>query len=291
MKRFMALSVILLLLTGCAGQEPIEPDPPESLEPLYVHFVDVGQADCILLQCGDTDILIDGGNTDTGAEVVGYLAQHGVDDLELVVNTHPHGDHIGGLPMVLSVFDAEKIWCSTTEFDTYTYSQFCYQASRQGVEVEVPAVNETYTAGDLTLTVIGPVGSGYEDLNDTSLVIMAQYGEKKFLFTGDMESLAERELVEAGTDLKADLLKVGHHGSYSSTSYLFLRQVDPDYAVIMCGRNNEYGHPHDDPLSRLLQCGAGVWRTDQLGDITAVCDGQTITFFWERGGVNPTKLN
>ena len=290
MKRFTALLAVLLL-TGSALQQPRETHPQETLEPLYVHFVDVGQADCILLQCGDTDILIDGGNHDTGAEAVGYLAQHGVDDLELVVNTHPHGDHIGGLPTVLSVFDAEKIWCSTAEFDTNTYSQFCDQADRQGVEVEVPAVNETYTAGDLTLTVIGPLGSGYEDLNDTSLVIMAQYGEKKFLFAGDMEALAERELVEAGTDLKADLLKVGHHGSYSSTCYRFLREVDPDYAVIMCGRDNAYGHPHEGPLSRLLQSGAGVWRVDKQGDIVAVCDGQTIAFFWERGDAVPTKLD
>lgn len=293
MKRLLAFLLALsLLLSGCAahtattGTESQPNISTEDIGYMSVHYIDVGQADCILLIAEETTILIDAGRAETSLEVVKYLQQFCVDELDLVISTHPHGDHLGGIPTVMSQFPVKEIWSSTTSYDTYLFERFCYFAEEQDVEIEVPAPGTTYKDGGLTVTVLGPLGSNYEDLNDTSLVVMVQFGDRKFLFTGDMEALAEKELLNAKVDLKADVLKVGHHGSYSSTSLGFLNAVDPDYAVISCGRNNEYGHPHSAPMGRLERAKVELYRTDLMGDIVISTDGQYLKFYQEFEGVS-----
>jgi len=283
MKKIIASLLLLgLVLTGCAAQSP-----REEVDYLTVHYIDVGQADCILLLAGDTAVLIDGGNTDTSAEVVSYLRRYGVKDVDLMVNTHPHGDHIGGLPAVLSGFPVETVWTSTLNYDSYTFDRFMNLAREQDAKIEIPTPGTVYQEDGLLLTVLGPVGTNYEDLNDTSLVLMAQFGEKKFLFTGDMESVAENHLLTSQVSLKADVLKVGHHGSYSSTSAPFLKAVDPDYAVISCGRDNEYGHPHPGPMKELKNQNVEVFRTDLMGSVTIMTDGKKLSFLLEYPAAMP----
>lgn len=278
MKRLLAsLLLLTLLLTGCA----VPSEPSEDIGYLTVHYIDVGQADCMLLIAGETTILIDGGNTDTALDVLSYLQRHGVEELDLMVNTHPHGDHLGGLPTVLAEIPTETIWSTTKEYDSYTFDRFCYFADQQDTLIQVPAPGTTYKEGALSVTVLGPLGSNYSDLNDTSLVLMVEFGQRKFLFTGDMEAYAERELVHANVDLEADVLKVGHHGSYSSTSQIFLNAVDPEYSIISCGRDNEYGHPHDAPVNRLNQADVTLFRTDLMGSIVVMTDGSQLAFFLE----------
>ena len=285
MKRFLAFALLLtLLFAGCTTSGDKESDF------LTVHFIDVDQADCMLLVAGKTTVLIDGGNTGTSYAVLSYLQRFGIDELDLVVNTHPHGDHLGGIPTVLAHIPAREIWCSTTSFDTTLFDRFENAADGQDLNIYSPAPGTTYASDGLTIEVLGPLESNdsYTDLNDTSLVLMVKYGERKILFTGDMEAYAEKQLVEADIDLEADVLKVGHHGSYSSTSQLFLNEVDPEYGIICGGRNNEYGHPHDSPMNRLDRADVTLFRTDLMGDIVLVTDGDELAFFLESGNTNLT---
>ena len=282
MKRlFAALLLLSLFLTGCAGNQPEA--GTQATEPLVIHFVDVGHADCTLLSIGETTILIDGGNTDTSFEVLKYLQRFGVEELDLVVNTHPHGDHLGGIPTVINAIPTKEVWCSTTTFDTYLFDQFTAALDKRNLQINKPAPGTIYAADGLTITVLGPLEaeSTYEDLNDTSLVLMIQYGDKKFLFTGDMEAYAEAQLVNSLYSLDADVLKVGHHGSYSSTSQAFLNKVDPDYGVVFCQWGNEYEHPHAAPMSRLEKAEVELFRTDIMGDIVLVTDGTELAFLLE----------
>ena len=261
-----------------ATEPPI--DFPTQTQQFRVHYIDVGNGDCALLECDGEYALIDAGYPEYGPAIVDYLAQVGVDELDLVVGTHAHGDHIGGLPDVLKAYPAGEIWSGEIDFFNSYINAFRNAARSQGKTIRHPEVGEVFTLGSATITVIGPVKSGYEDLNDTSLVLMVQYGDTRFLFTGDMEQLAETDLLDSGADVRADVLKVGHHGSYSSTSYRFLREVAPTYAVIPVGSGNEYGHPHREPLTRLKDADVTIFRTDKMYTIVATSDGQDITFEW-----------
>ena len=311
MKKIIALLLALLLLTGCTASKPIEPTTKpttavsaeittapttesvtelttqpttqhtqgtEIASGLTVHFLDVQHADCILITCGGEYALVDGGYPDSGDKIVTYLKQQGVDELDLVVGTHPHGDHIGGLPQVLDTFPTETVWTSQLPYTNDYVSSFTGAVTRNGAEFVQPRPGDSFQLGDATIDVIGPLNLKYEDANDLSLVLMVTYGDTRFLLTGDMEEVAEKELVEAGVDLKADVLKVGHHGSSSSTSYRFLRAVAPTYGVISLAAFNEYGHPHRDPLSRLMDADVTIYRTDKMYDIVAFSDGETVSF-------------
>lgn len=320
MKKLIALLLLLALLTGCttaapettpttdpalsatvteatqapettaATQPTEETEVTEPTEPpvtiptgpntLRVHFIDVGQADCMLLECNNAYALVDAGYAETGDRVVQYLTDLGVQRLNLVVGTHPHADHIGGMPDVLNAFPADNVWFSAIPYTNYTVTNFLNSVRKQGKNVIRPANGQTFNLGGATITVLGPMKDNYEDVNDISLVLRVQYGDIRFLLTGDMESIAEHDLIDNNVDLKADVLKVGHHGSYSSTSYLFLRTVAPTYAVICVGAGNEYGHPHRDPLSRLEDADVTIYRTDIMYDIVATTDGTDVYFQW-----------
>lgn len=283
MKKLIALLLILLLLTGCTSSKLVEPTTqptePSVAEPgLTVHFLDVQHADSILLACGGEYALVDGGYPESGERIVSYMRQQGIKELDLLVGTHPHGDHIGGLPQVLNTFPTETVWTSQLPYTNDYVSNFTNAVTRNGADFVQPRPGESFRLGDATIDVIGPLNLRYEEANDLSLVLMVTYGDTRFLLTGDMEEVAERELVEAGVDLKADVLKVGHHGSSSSTSYRFLRAVAPTYGVISLAAANEYGHPHRDPMSRLMDADVTIYRTDKMYDVVAFSDGETISF-------------
>jgi competence protein ComEC len=245
---------------------------------LTVHFLDVQHADAIILACEGEYAVVDAGYPESGEKVVSYLQNLGAKDLELVVGTHPHGDHIGGMPTVLDAYPTDTVWTSQLPYTNDYVSDFTSAVSRNGADFVQPRPGDSFQLGSATIDVIGPLNLVYEDANDLSLVLRVTYGDIRFLLTGDMEELAEKELVEAGGDLKADVLKVGHHGSASSTSYRFLREVAPTYGVISLAAFNEYGHPHRDPLSRLMDADVTIYRTDKMYDIVAFTDGETVTF-------------
>jgi competence protein ComEC len=242
-----------------------------------------------LLACGGEYALVDGAYPESGDKIVSYLREQGVEELELMVGTHPHGDHIGGLPQVLDSFPTETVWASQLPYTNDYVAAFTTAATRNGADFVQPRPGDSFRLGDATIDVIGPLNLQYEDANDLSLVLRVTYGDTRFLLTGDMEELAERELVEADVDLKADVLKVGHHGSASSTSYRFLRAVAPTYSVISLAAYNEYGHPHNAPLSRLMDADVTIYRTDKMYDVVAFSDGQTVTFTCSNSYAEPWR--
>ncbi len=294
MKRIGCIMVALFLLlsmTACLGPVPHREVLPAEGE-LKVHFVDVGQADCILLQSGEEAMLVDGGNVPDSDLVVSYLLDHGVEQLRYVVGTHAHEDHIGGLGAVLAVFPAEEVWCPVTEYDTKCFRDFAHYADQQDLSLFCPEPGAVYTLGEASVTVLGPIYE-YEDTNNTSIVLRVDHGKNSFLLTGDAEADAELDILDEGFDVSATVLKVGHHGSDTSTCYPWLRQVQPEYGVISCGTDNDYGHPHKEPLSRLRDAEVTVYRTDLQGHIVCVSDGETVRF--ETGKnvpvTNPTETD
>lgn len=245
---------------------------------LEVYFIDVGQADSALALCGGESMLIDGGNADDSNLIAAFLKKHGIDCLDYIVCTHAHEDHCGGLSGALSVSDAKNIMAPEKEADTKVYNNFKKKAEERGVEIEHPKAGDSFAFGGCVADILGPVNEKKDtSTNNTSIVLKLTYGNTSFLFTGDAEREEEKDIIERGFDLSADVLKVGHHGSSTSTSYTFLREVMPEYAVISCGKGNSYGHPHEETLSRLKDADVKVYRTDMQGDIKAVSDGETVT--------------
>ena len=298
MKKLLLLFLLLALLMGCAAPAPTQvatqpTTTPESSSLLTVHFLDVGQADCILLETDGQYLLIDGGNVADSSLVVSYLQQQGVQELSAVICSHAHEDHVGGLPGVLAVYPTAAVYAPTRTYSSKVFDDFLYYTDQQGLQITIPNPGDSFAFGEACVTVMGPVQS-YADPNDTSLVLLVQFGTTRFLFTGDMEVQAENDMLDywgEGYDWRIDVLKVGHHGSDTSTSYRLLYETMPAYGVISVGTGNSYGHPHERPLSLLQDAGVTLYRTDEMGTILVTSDGSNLTFSAETGNpLIPDKI-
>lgn len=268
----IALYGLYLLLSGGSEAEPLQTGGEE----LRVLFIDVGQADSALLTCGDESLLIDGGNVADSSTVYTVLKKNGVTHLDYVVCTHAHEDHVGGLSGALEACTAGTVYCPVTDYDSKAFRNFSDRVAEQNCELTVPKAGETFALGGAEVEFLA-CDPEAEDTNNTSIVLRVSYGATSFLFMADAETPVEQALLDAGTDLSATVLKVGHHGSSTSTSYRFLNEVMPRYAVISVGKDNSYGHPHEKILSRLEDADARILRTDELGDILFVSDGKTVS--------------
>ena len=307
-QRLAALTAAAALALGLAacdasaitpgGSADVVPNPSSAAAavdtveaPFEMHFIDVGQALSVLVECDGQYMLYDGGTVDDGSLIVSYLQSQGVEQLEYVFCSHAHEDHVGGLAAALAYFPAYHVYSPVTEASTKCFKDFVKYTQQQGLQVEVPAVGTTWPLGGATVTMVGPVAQ-YSDTNDTSIVLRIEYGSTSFLLTGDMEKTAETDLVNSGVNLRADVLQVGHHGSSTSTGYLFLNAVLPEMGVISCGTGNKYGHPHEETLSILRDAKVDVYRTDLQGTITIGSDGQNFTVGTEHfvpdSQLNPT---
>ena len=260
---------------------------------LTVHFIDVGQGDAILVDLGDTEVLIDGGDRSPG--VTAYLENYVNGSLEVMIATHPHADHIGGLIEVLDDFDVEEIWLNGDTSTSKTYSDFITKVNAEGAEVYeatwrhvivmrglmIYVLNQLghhfIAVGGLMFYVLNPRGPLVDDINNNSIVLMMSYCDTDFLFMGDAEEEAESSMIAAGALTDIDILKVGHHGSRSSSSQAFLNIVQPEVAIYMAGEDNTYGHPHPETIEALEDIGADVYGTDVCGTIIVTTNGTDYT--------------
>lgn len=246
-------------------------------EGVYVTYIDVGQADSTLAYCEGETLLIDAGLTSSGETVAAYLDSIGVTELDYVVCTHAHEDHCGGLDYILENYGAGMLFAPYTEFDASgAFTRFEDTAAELGIDVTVPQPGMTFTLGSAEFEFIGPV-SDWEDVNDSSLVLRLDYGDDSFLFTGDISAGALLDCAYVGGySLDCDVLKLGHHGSRTSTDAEVLRLTSPEVAVASCGKDNSYGHPSEEVVELCEEEGILLLRTDRDGSITLHSDGAEI---------------
>lgn len=287
-KRILALAAVLCIicLTGCAykvtGSDASnsdvlrETDDQKTGSDLAVHFIDVGQGDSTLIEANGHYMLIDAGEKDQTNTVIDYLKAQGVKSLDYVIGTHPHSDHIGGLEGVIREFDVKNVMLPEKEHTTRIYEKLLDAIADKNLKVTIPKAGENLSLGEASFQIISP-GRDYSDnLNNWSIGIRLVFGETSFVLCGDAEKEAEQDMLLSGLTLKADVLKVSHHGSSTSSSPEFINAVSPRYAVISCGKNNDYGHPHKETLDLLKKQGINVLRTDQLGTIVIESDGTNL---------------
>ena len=266
------VAVALLIWQSAEGRKNTVNVP---MDGLYVHYIDVGQGDSELVCCNGEYMLIDAGEPDASDAVLEYLDRHGIDKLDYLVCTHSHSDHCGGLDAVVESLEVGTVFTSPYAGDSPSYEIFTDAVYDAGLELTVPVLGESYRLGEASFSFIGPL-EDYDNLNDDSLVMRLEYGDTSFLFTGDMTSKAEKDLINDGADLRCDVLKVGHHGSSGSSCYQFLYEAQPGIGVISCEKGNSYGHPHEETLSRLNDADVTVYRTDLEGSIVIFSDGMKV---------------
>ena len=242
----------------------------EEFDDLKVYVFNVGQADAILIMNDEETMLIDAGNNPDGKLIVEQLKNMNISKLNYVIGTHAHEDHIGGLDNVLNNFDVDNFMMPKKVTTTKTYEDVLKAAKSSNLKITAPKIGDTFNFGNAKCEVMN-IDNDAEDLNETSIVIELTYGNNKFLFTGDTETTKEKE--RNWNDI--DLLKVAHHGSSSSTSKAFLEQTKPEYAIISCGVDNDYGHPHKEVVNRLKDI--ETHRTDKEGTILITSDGNKIS--------------
>jgi len=246
---------------------------------MTIHFLDMGQADSIFIDFGDYDILIDAGNNEDGKKVVNYLKKLNTDDIEIMVGTHPHEDHVGGLDDVLAAFTVETIIDSGKSYTTQTFKDYYNAATNEPGAEFIEDKDMTFDIGDGAIFRVIEVGDNYEDLNANSVVAMLDYNDVEVLFTGDLDMEGEAQILDKGID--ADVLKVGHHGSRTASSNIFLKYVSPQFAIISAGKNNSYGHPHKEALERLSVYADKVLGTWEVGNIYVKTDGKSYSVYSE----------
>ena len=248
----------------------------DELKGLKITYFDVGQADSILIQTGNENMLIDAGNNSDGPNLVNYLKEQDISNFKYVVGTHAHEDHVGGLDDIINNFNIEHFYMPDVVTTTATFEDILDALEAKQLRFETPSINDTFNLGEATVTVLY-VGTDDKNLNNTSMVLKLKYKNAEFLFMGDLEKSIEKQLLDK--DIKADILKVGHHGSDSSSSKEFIEKVNPSMSIISVGKGNKYNHPKSSTLDILNKNNSKVLRTDELGTIIVTSDGYKVNYY------------
>ncbi|MGN1329275.1 MAG: ComEC/Rec2 family competence protein [Eubacterium sp.] len=276
---FALVAAFLINYFDSDSQENISGISAKNGEVMTVEFVDVGQGDCEFIELPDGKcMLIDSGEKYYADMVEEKIKNEGYTTIDYLIVTHPHTDHMGGMSQIISDFDIGEIYMPYATSNTKTFENMLEAIDSKDMTINTAKAGVTISFSDeITGEFLAPVGSNYDDLNNYSAVLKLTYNDVSFLFTGDAEDISENEMLENSySELDADVLKVGHHGSRYSTSNEFLYAVSPQYAVIECGEDNKYGHPHNETVTRLEEKGVDIYRTDLNGNITFVTDGMGI---------------
>lgn len=222
-------------------------------------------------------MLIDAGNNSDNDTIINFIKEKGINKIDCLISTHPHKDHCGSMDDVIDTFDIGDIYMPKATSNTNTYEDVLISIKNKGLKIKEAKAGVDINFGDIKTSIIAPVSTGYDDLNNYSAVVKMTYKNKSFLFMGDAETVSEKEILSQGTNVKADVIKIGHHGSTSSTSPEFLNSVSPSYAVISVANGNDYGHPHQETLTKLQNKGIQILQTNELGTIEIQSDGNSIT--------------
>lgn len=278
--KFLIISLILIFIfIGCSLPVFKNNAIPDSYKKnrLIVHYIDVGQGDSILIQVNSKNILIDAGPYENKNNVVKYLKKQKIKILDYVIETHPHEDHIGGMSSVINNFRITSFYAPKVTANSDAFKNMVTSLKKKNLKINVVRPGIRLDLGkNTTCEFIAPVKNYYNDLNNYSAVIRLTYGNNSFLFMGDAQKLSEQQILSKGYNINCDVLKVGHHGSSSSTSEDFLDKASPQIAIISCGKNNVYGHPHSETLQELKSKNITVYRTDKDGNIIISSDGNKI---------------
>ncbi len=271
------LAFVITAFGGMAVKENINPVSDD----LEVHFIDVGQGDSTLLISKGETLLIDGGDREYSSKVVSYIENLGIKEIDYLVATHPHSDHINGLVGVINKFDVKNVIKNEESVDTRVYESFVKAYERKNINIIIPKVGDRFEFGEAEFKIVGPTAYNF-DTNNNSIAVRVVHGNNSVIFTGDGEKLEESTLMYTGEEIKSNIYHVGHHGSRKASSQEFLNEVNPDYAIISLGKDNMYRHPHEEVLKRLKKMNIEILRTDNSGDIIMISDGKDVLFSTEK---------
>ena len=244
---------------------------------IITHFIDVDQGDAILIELpNEENMLIDAGSNKKGRKVVEYIKKQNITEINYLIGTHPHADHIGGLDDVIKSFKIGRIYMPQVNHTTKTYEDVLLSIDAKGKKIKAAKKGLIIVEDDeLKAQILSPISNDYQDLNNWSVVIKLDYKKISFLFTGDAEEKVENQLINSEIDLKSQVYKVAHHGSDTSNNSKFLEKVDPQVSVISVGVDNSYGHPSPAVIKKLTKIDSNIFRTDKQGTIIISSDGET----------------
>ncbi len=259
--------------TAVANNDDVNNSNVEVVGDLEVHYIYVGQGDATLIKYNDYTMLIDSGEKGESDKLITYLESVGVEEISTFVGTHPHSDHIGAVPDVFDAFDVKEVIIPNAVHTTKTFENMITSIEDEGSDVIEAKAGYTYSTGALNYEILSPLRESYKDLNDYSVVILMNYGDMDFIFSGDATKLVEKDILDTGKNIEADILKLGHHGSRTSSSDEYIKAINADVAIISAGIDNDYNHPHKEVLDALNSNGVDILRNDLLGDIVLTTDG------------------